>query len=205
MKEVINCYKEENPLIHKKLKTVSVPQGKKIATELFNIIVERGDAIGLAANQVGIDASVAVVNVQDEPVYLINPRIIDQWDKVNYKEGCLSYPNTNAYTERYKYCIIEVGGSRKQKLYFGPAFIPNKETGEDMGDPKGLLESICVQHEIDHLNGKTCLKNVERVPLKKETDYGRNDKVIITDGTVEKELKWKKAKPLINNGGWSIK
>ena len=60
MKQVINCRKEHNPLINKKLKKVSVEEGLVIATELFAILNKRKDGIGLAANQVGIDASVAV-------------------------------------------------------------------------------------------------------------------------------------------------
>ena len=56
MKKVINCLKENNPLINKKLREVSVEEGMKIATELFEILNKRQDGIGLAANQVGIDA-----------------------------------------------------------------------------------------------------------------------------------------------------
>ena len=75
MKKIINCFKEDNPLIQKKLREVSVEEGYKIATELFQILNKRGDGIGLAANQVGIDAQVAVVNVK-EPIVLINPEIV---------------------------------------------------------------------------------------------------------------------------------
>ena len=75
MRKVINCIKEDNPVINKKLREVSVEEGLEIATELFQILNERGDGIGLAANQVGIDAQVAVVNVR-EPLVLINPKYI---------------------------------------------------------------------------------------------------------------------------------
>ena len=64
MKQVINCLVNHNPVIHKKLKEVSVEEGLEIAKELFQILNKRGDGIGLAANQVGIDAQVAVVNVR---------------------------------------------------------------------------------------------------------------------------------------------
>ena len=87
MKKVINCYKEFNPLIQRKLKEVSVEEGFEIATELFQILNERKDGIGLAANQVGYDAAVAVVNVK-EPLILINPVIKEQWDEIDYYEGC---------------------------------------------------------------------------------------------------------------------
>ena len=50
MNKVINCLKEDNPVINKKLKEVTLEEGNKIATELFQILAERKDGIGLAAN-----------------------------------------------------------------------------------------------------------------------------------------------------------
>ena len=100
MKQVINCRKEHNPLINKKLKKVSVEEGLTIATELFAILNKRRDGIGLAANQVGIDASVAVVNVR-KPIILINPEIVDTWDEIPYYEGCLSYKGKGIQTKRF--------------------------------------------------------------------------------------------------------
>jgi len=105
MKKVINCFKEDNPVINKKLRKVSVDEGLKIAEELLNILSERKDGIGLAANQVGYDASVAVVNVR-EPLILINPVIKEQWGEIEYYEGCLSYPKKGVHTKRYKNVII---------------------------------------------------------------------------------------------------
>ena len=75
MKNVINCFKKDNPLIQKTLRRVTVEEGYDIARELFQILNKRGDGIGLAANQVGIDASVAVVNVK-EPIFLITPESV---------------------------------------------------------------------------------------------------------------------------------
>ena len=91
MKKVINCNQDNNPLINKKTKEVSVEEGLAIAEELFQILNKRGDGIGLAANQVGIDAQVAVVNVT-EPLVLINPKYIQKEFEIMYGEGCLSYP-----------------------------------------------------------------------------------------------------------------
>ena len=98
MRKVINCFKESNPLINKKLREVSVEEGNAIATELFQILNQRGDGIGLAANQVGIDAQVAVVNVI-EPLVLINPKIIHKEFPIDYFEGCLSYPKKGTPTK----------------------------------------------------------------------------------------------------------
>ena len=106
MRKVINCYKDNNPVINKKLREVSVDEGLKIAEELLNILSERKDGIGLAANQVGYNAAVAVVNVR-EPLILINPVIKEQWDEIDYYEGCLSYPKRCVHTKRYRNVIVQ--------------------------------------------------------------------------------------------------
>ena len=104
---VINCYKEDNPLIKKKLREVSVEEGMAIATKLFQVLNKRKDGIGLAANQVGIDAQVAVVNVT-EPLVLINPKYIKKEVEIMYGEGCLSYPGQAIKTKRYRDVILSL-------------------------------------------------------------------------------------------------
>ena len=123
MRKVINCFKESNPLINKKLREVSVEEGNAIATELFQILNQRGDGIGLAANQVGIDAQVAVVNVI-EPLVLINPKIISKENEINYYEGCLSFPKKGVNTKRYE--TIEVTSANVE----GSMLFSGVETGE---------------------------------------------------------------------------
>ena len=125
MKQVINCLKEHNPVINKKLKKVSIEEGLQIATELFEILNKRKDGIGLAANQVGIDASVAVVNVR-KPIILINPEVIDTWDEIPYYEGCLSYKGKGIQTKRFKNIIIKTE-QEDSNWYFSGA--PNPNTG----------------------------------------------------------------------------
>ena len=105
MKKVINCHVNDNPIINKKLKEVSVEEGLAIAEELFQILNQRGDGIGLAANQVGIDAQVAVVNVR-EPLVLINPKYVARENEIIYGEGCLSFPNRAIRTKRYRDIVI---------------------------------------------------------------------------------------------------
>ncbi len=82
--KVVNCFKEDNPLIHKKLREVSVEEGETIAGKLFQVLNKRRDGIGLAANQVGIDAQVAVVNVK-EPIVLVNPKIVSKEEEVIWR------------------------------------------------------------------------------------------------------------------------
>jgi peptide deformylase len=180
MKRVINCLKEDNPVINKKLRKVSIDEGLEIAKELFNILSERKDGLGLAANQVGYDASVAVVNVK-EPLILINPVIKEQWDEVPYYEGCLSFPKKGVKTKRYRNVIIHTE-QEEGDWYFSGVETPGEGKGswesptKNKDDELRLLESICVQHEIDHLYGKTILDREDKSePIQVKKKIGRND------------------------------
>tara|TARA_B100001109_G_scaffold160858_1_gene130958 strand:- start:1959 stop:2591 length:633 start_codon:yes stop_codon:yes gene_type:complete len=206
MAKVINCFKEDNPIINKKLKEVTVEEGLVIAKELFQILVERKDGIGLAANQVGIDAQVAVVNVR-EPLVLINPKIVKKENEINYYEGCLSYPGKGVRTKRYE--TIEV----KTEQVEGSWIFTGVETGEtgagSWEDKKKLkndkelrmLEAVCVQHEIDHLNGVVCMdRKVNTTIRRTEKKIGRNQLVTLKKGDAVKVIKYKKAQNFINEG-----
>ena len=181
MRNVINCFKHDNPIINKKLREVSVEEGNAIATELFQILNKRGDGIGLAANQVGIDAQVAVVNVR-KPLVLINPKIKEKWDEIEYYEGCLSYPKKGINTKRYANVIVKTEQAESGWYFSGAPEPPdskgswekqerNKEDAE-----LRLLETICVQHEIDHLNGLTIFdRKYIPQPIKSNKTVGRNE------------------------------
>ena len=209
MKKVINCIKEYNPIIQKKLKAVSVEEGLSIAKDLFNILSERKDGIGLAANQVGIDARVAVVNVR-EPLILINPVITKQWDEIGYYEGYLSFPKKGVHTKRYRNVIIQSEQEEAGWYFSGVETIQDvkgswEQKGKDEDQELRLLEAVCVQHEIDHLNGLTIMdREQKRKPRRVSKKWGRNEIVGITDGKDYKEIKYKKAKPLIDSGKWEI-
>ena len=206
MKKVINCIKEDNPIINKKLREVSVEEGMEIATELFQILNKRGDGIGLAANQVGIDAQVAVVNVT-EPLVLINPKYIHKEFEIMYGEGCLSYPGQAIKTKRYRDVIIKTAQS-ESGWYFSGAEQPNdgkgsweKEQSKKQDAELRTLESVCVQHEIDHLNGITIHdREIKLEPTKSEKKIGRNQLVTIKKGDAVKVLKYKKVQNLLNQG-----
>ena len=209
MKKVINCIKEFNPVINKKLRKVSVDEGLHIAKDLFTILAERKDGIGLAANQVGIDASVAVVNVR-EPLILINPTIKEQWDEIDYYEGCLSYPKRGVHTKRYKNIIIQTEQEESGWYFSGNETTQEvkgtwEQESKEQDQEQRLLEAVCVQHEIDHLNGVTIMDRENKPkPLRVSKKWGRNEVVGITDGKTYKEIKYKKAKPLLDSGQWTI-
>lgn len=113
--------------------------------------------IGLAAPQVGVMNRMLVMDcVKDdlaaaEPMVLINPRVIDASTDLNvYDEGCLSIPDQYAEVERPARVKVEwsdLDGKTVQKEFDG-------------------LWATCVQHEIDHLNGKLFIDYLK--PLKRQ-------------------------------------
>ena len=180
MKKVINCFKEDNPLIQKSLRRVTVEEGYKIATELFEILAKRKDGIGLAANQVGIDAAVAVVNVR-EPIVLINPEIVSKSTEIPFYEGCLSFPGKGCHTKRYE--TIEVTSENVEgSIIFsgvdtGESGKGSWERGEGNSDREvRTLEAVCIQHEIDHLNGMRILdREIDTTIRRVGKKIGRNE------------------------------
>ena len=156
----------------------------------------------------GIDAQVAVVNVI-EPLVLINPKIISKENPITYYEGCLSYPGKGISTQRYRDVIVETAQS-ESGWYFSGAESTQEAKGsweqdnKKQDQEKRLLESICVQHEIDHLNGITIHDRENKSkPIVSQKKIGRNEIITIQKGDDEKVLKYKKAQRLLNEG-WVI-
>ena len=153
MKNVINYDNDgnvvvnHNEYINSKLtntltqKEVSVEEGLVIAEELFQILDKRGDGIGLAANQVGIDAQVAVVNVR-EPLVLINPKYIKKENEIIYGEGCLSFPGHAIRTKRYRDIIISTEQEESNWYFSGVEENSDGKSGWDKGNMKQDQENI---------------------------------------------------------------
>ena len=210
--KVINCFTKKNPVLYKVCKKVTVEEGMKIAAELFGILNECKDGIGLAANQVGIDAQVAVVNVR-EPLILINPEVIEKFDEIDYYEGCLSFPKKGVHTQRYKNIVIHTEQEESNWYFSGVPTDSGRGTWEEGESKKDdsdlrLLEAIAVQHEISHLNGKTIFDYEKKiVPFKNDKMYERNDKVKVKNNITGeiKNLKYKKVmNDLGNDKKWTI-
>ena len=120
-------------------KCESLPDGKRVGNKLIEILSQENDGIGLAANQVGIDLAVCVVNVT-KPIIFINPRIVGKFGKSFFQEGCLSFKGDYVLTERWTDIVVS-DDNHTNELYFS--------------FKKNALECVCIQHEIDHLNGIT--------------------------------------------------
>lgn len=113
--------------------------GLVLGDRLLEIISQEKDAIGLSANQVGVDAAVCVIKV-DKPIVLINPRLVGKFGKTFFQEACLSFPGDYVLTERWTDIIVSADNHNKDLIF---------------SFEKNALECICAQHEIDHLNGIT--------------------------------------------------
>ena len=108
--------------------------------DMFDTMYE-APGIGLAATQVNVHQRVVVIDVSEdksEPLSLINPEIISTEGEAEGEEGCLSIPG------------IYESVSRAERITFR-ALDRDGKPYEKQAD--GLL-AICVQHEIDHLDGK---------------------------------------------------
>ena len=192
---------EDSKLKHKCEPCESIEEGEKIAKDLLETLTASGNGIGLAANQIGINKRVCVVNVT-EPLVFINPRIkSSEQEVVGVPEGCLSYPNKVVKTKRWRMITVEAD-NWEEPMVFGPTS-DDEETAQDE-----FLEAVCIQHEIDHLDGITMhdrkfapdpIVRGKNAPIK----IGRNVKIEITNGTETKLLKWKKAEPMLSEG-WSV-
>lgn len=98
--------------------------------------------VGLAATQVDIHLRLIVVDIseeQNQPQVFINPEIVRLADDLKeYNEGCLSVPGFHEPVKRYEHILVSALDLEGQAFEI---------------KPEGLL-SVCIQHEIDHLNGK---------------------------------------------------
>ena len=172
----------------------TVKEGEEIGVQLLKELTESENGIGLAANQVGINKRVCVINVK-EPLVLVNPKIVEQSsEQFMFAEGCLSFPGQHVRTGRFTEVTVEAD-NHEGKLKFSA-------DSEDIND---AFECACVQHEIDHLDGITMFdRSVIAQPHQASEKIGRNERVTITDGKETKELKWKKAQPLVESGDWEM-
>ena len=119
--------------------------------------------IGLAATQVNVHKRVIVIDLskeQDQPLVLINPEIVEQRGVEEMEEGCLSVPGVYERVERADQIRVRALGRD------GQAF--------DL-EADGLL-AVCIQHEIDHLNGKLFvdyLSQLKRQRIRKKLEKQR--------------------------------
>jgi len=106
--------------------------------------------IGLAAIQVNVPRRAIVMDIsehRDELRELVNPRVVDKHGALESEEGCLSVPEVYAPVERAEHVVVEALDRNGRPFTL---------------EAEGLL-AVCIQHEIDHLDGKVFVDYLSRL------------------------------------------
>ena len=117
---------------------------KLLINDLFDTMYE-ATGVGLAAPQVGILKRIAVVDVGDGPIVLINPEIIERDGEQTGEEVCLSVPGKYGIVTRPNYVKVKTLTENMEEVVI---------EGEEL-----LARALC--HEIEHLDGKLYVELAE--------------------------------------------
>ena len=146
---------------------------EKLVKDLYETMYA-AQGIGLAANQVGIAKRVAVVEVEEKKITLINPIIVEREGNVRGEEGCLSIPEIFGDVDRAQRVVVET------------TTLAEVREQVELVD----LAARAVQHEIDHLNGVLFLDHLaplrRRMLLKKWKKSRKGETGYIQDLTAPK-------------------
>ena len=148
------------------------PEVRGILKEMSRKLYEWNGA-GLAAPQVGILKKIVVIDIRDEPPVLyqmINPKIIWKSEElIESKEGCLSLPELRETVIRHERVRVEyLDENFEQRFLEGSDFL-----------------SCCLQHELDHLEGRLYIDRLSR--LKKSRAIAKFKKLMSEDDREENE------------------
>tara|TARA_B100000579_G_C22820908_1_gene850570 strand:- start:1186 stop:1728 length:543 start_codon:yes stop_codon:yes gene_type:complete len=141
-----------DPILRKKCKEVKEFKGlNKLIDDMFDTMYEE-NGIGLAANQVGIDLNLFIIDISDieeegESIHIfINGEIIDSSGESWFEEGCLSIPD------------VRLDVKRPEIITFKYQDLDGKIHTDEI---EGLL-ARAIQHEVDHLNGVFIIDRVSK-------------------------------------------
>ena len=139
-------------IVAKPVETVNT-QIKQQIKDMFETMYD-APGIGLAATQVNFHQRIIVIDVSDEcnqPLCLINPEIIEKNGEIEWEEGCLSVPN---YYESVKRAN-EIKVSALNQL------------GQSVEIDADEVLAVCIQHEMDHLNGILFVDHLSKLKQKR--------------------------------------
>lgn len=150
-----------DPRLRKKAMPIKVVTDdiRQLADDMLETMYD-APGIGLAANQINIQKRIIVMDVSEDklsPLVFINPEIVNKEGEREYEEGCLSVP------EAYE-LVTRADTVRVKAL--------NRE-GEAFELDADELLATCIQHEIDHLDGKLFIdyiSNLKRQRIKKRLE-----------------------------------
>lgn len=141
----------------KEVKEVT-PRTKDLIDDMFDTMYE-ANGVGLAAPQVGILKRIVVIDVTGEdPILMINPKILETSGEQTGQEGCLSVPGKSGLVTRPNYV---------KALAYNENLEPFEIEGTE-------LLARAILHEVDHLDGHLYVEKVEG-PLMDVTDLEEED------------------------------
>ncbi len=153
---------DPDPLLYQKLEDLDIEQYDLPAIEDAMIqLMKTNYGIGIAANQVGFDKRVIVVQPKgQEPFAMFNPKVLKiEGEEKSIEEGCLSFPGLFVQVKRFKTIEVEFVDKHKNSCII---------TFND-------YDAKCVQHELDHLDGVCFVSKVSPLKLalakKKQRKY----------------------------------
>jgi peptide deformylase len=128
-----------SPILRRETEIVQqmTPELRRLVSDMFETM-HAAKGIGLAAPQIGRSERIAIVDIDDKPLTLVNPRITMKSGKSRREEGCLSIPDIHFDVDRAGKVIVEALDIDMKPITL---------EGVD-------LFGTCLQHEIDHLHGK---------------------------------------------------
>ena len=128
-----------DPVLASQAAAVTDIDGKvvRIVEEMFDTLYDSDSGIGLAAPQVGIQRQIFVWDMDDEPMVILNPTIVESDGEWVYDEGCLSIPGLYVEMTRPKTVLMK----------------GIDMNGNEISLEADELEARLFQHELDHLNG----------------------------------------------------
>jgi peptide deformylase len=160
---ILNILHFPDPRLRTKAKPV-----KEIDDKIRNLIKDmfetmyHEEGVGLAATQVDVHQRVIVIDISKEgnkPQHFINPEIISKEGSFvrEDKEACLSVPETSAEISRFQKIKIRALNNKNETFEL--------EVDATAGKEQALL-AVCIQHEMDHLDGKLFIDYLS--PLKRQ-------------------------------------
>ncbi len=151
------------PILRRETQLVQqmTPELRQLVTDMFDTMYA-AKGIGLAAPQVGRTERIAVIDLEKNPITLINPVITLRSGKSKREEGCLSIPDIHYEVERAAKVVVEA-----RDVDMNPITLDGTD-----------LFGTCLQHEIDHLHGKLFLDHLsilKRRQAMREWDEQKDD------------------------------
>lgn len=195
----------ESSVLNKAIpKSSFTKEEQDLASAALLTAVTEYKGLGMSANQIGLNKRICVINVKEQPLVLVNPEIVEYTDEnLIYFEGCLSLPKTMKKPIKTirAYGVKVKADNFSDVLTFGTEKRKHNSINE-LFDDIDLLESVCVQHEIDHLNGLTIRERqyTETIIKTSFDKMGRNEKVLMKKNDETIEVKKKNIKKFFEQG-----